>query len=404
MKNINLLTLLAFLIMTSCSNFNEDTLLPDPNIPLTEIETALPVINITVDQDDFDDMYQNADEEIEIAATFDLYRNKELVIKEEIVELEIKGNYSTRYDLKSIGVKFDDKFNNKSRTLINPPQILPHHNIDKIKSIRLRNSGSDFINTMLKDLSFTQLAINAKLDLDLTYGEPSLVYINDEFYGLLNIRTESNTHGMAGLSGVSKKDLTMVKVTTHEVIKKDGDFDRVDELLDAISKKDLAYLKEAIDLSNFTDYMVFQSYLANTDWPHNNARFYAVEEGKFRFVLFDLDKVSWLKLEKSPLTIIGDKRKPNIITDLFFALYSETPFKEDFWKRYQEVLDSGMLSPAQFAPIVAQNKENITKEIQLQIAKYRSPESVMEWNIELDRLMALFEERSEVVRTDVNGR
>ena len=109
------------------------------------------------------------------------------------------------------------------------------------------------------------------------------------FYGLLNIRTESNTHGIAGLNSVSKKDLTMAKVTTHELIKKDGDFDRIDDLIAAISRKDIPYLKSEIDLSNFIDYMIFQSYLANTDWPHNNARFYAVETGKFRFVLFDLD-------------------------------------------------------------------------------------------------------------------
>jgi len=131
---------------------------------------------------------------------------------------------------------------------------------------------------MIKDLSFTQLAINAGLNIDLTYGEPSLVYVNGVFYGLLNIRTESNTHGIAGLNGVSKKDLTMVKVTTHELIKKDGDFERVDALVSAISKKDIPYLKEEIDLASFIEYMIFQSYLANTDWPHNNARFYAVKD------------------------------------------------------------------------------------------------------------------------------
>ena len=63
---------------------------------------------------------KNPDEEIEIDATFNLYRNKKLLIENEKAELEIKGNYSTRYDLRSIGVKFEDKFNNKTRTLINP--------------------------------------------------------------------------------------------------------------------------------------------------------------------------------------------------------------------------------------------------------------------------------------------
>jgi len=97
MKNLTLLLLIS-LFLSSCSNFNEENQLPDLDRPLTEIETVLPVINITVDQEDFDEMYNTPDEEIEIEATFNLYRNKELLIKEELVELEIKGNYSTRYD------------------------------------------------------------------------------------------------------------------------------------------------------------------------------------------------------------------------------------------------------------------------------------------------------------------
>lgn len=111
--------------------------------------------------------------------------------------MEVKGGFSTRFSLKTLGVKFENKYDNSDRSLINPNKILPHHNLDKIKAIRLRNSGNDFVKTMIKDLSLTQLAINAELNLDLTYGEPVLVYINNEFHGLLNLRTEANSNGMA---------------------------------------------------------------------------------------------------------------------------------------------------------------------------------------------------------------
>ena len=168
---------------------------------------ALPIVNIKVDQKAFDKIHEDADEDLEIEGRFNLYRDDELVIENEAVELEIKGNFSTRFLLKTIGVKFEDKYDNRNRSLINPEQILPHHSLDKIKAIRLRNSGNDFEKTMVKDLSITQLAINAGLDLDLTYGEPSLVFINNKFHGLLNIRTEANTNGMAGLYDAKKVKL-----------------------------------------------------------------------------------------------------------------------------------------------------------------------------------------------------
>ncbi len=64
----------------------------------------------------------------------------------------------------------------------------------------------------------------------------------------MNIRTEANTHGMVGLNGVKKKDITLAKITTREFIKKDGDFERIDRFVQAIEQEDIAYIKEELDL------------------------------------------------------------------------------------------------------------------------------------------------------------
>lgn len=388
---------LMLVLTFGCTKFDDDFQLSSYSLPLHEIETDLAIVHVIADVEEFKNMFSQPDEEIEIDGLFNLYRKGDLVIKDEEVELEIKGGYSTRYTLKSLGIKFEDKYDNSDRVLVNPAKVLPNHNLDNIKAIRLRNSGSDFENTMLKDLSFTQLAINAELDIELTYGEPALVYVNGDFYGLMNIRTEANTNGMAGLNDVKKSDITLAKVTTHELIKKDGDFDRIDNLVEAIAQKNIEYLKSEIDLNNFMDYMIFQSYIGNTDWPHNNARFYAVNEGKFRFVLFDLD-VTGLKMNKSPIEIIEDKSKPNVVTDLFFALYEEEDFKEAFWDRFAEILQSGDLSFEEFKRIVDSNSDKIELEIEYQISKHQSPETMIEWQIALGRMLDLFQEREDVVK------
>jgi len=391
-----LLFLMLVVLCFGCSKFyTDETLLP------AEIASNLPVINITVDEHEFDEMYEKTDEEIEIKGKFNLSRNNELLIDNEKVELELKGRFSLRFPLKTLGVKFDDKYDNRDRSLINPATVLPHHSIDKIKAIRLRNSGNDFENTMLKDLSITQLAINAGLDVDLTYGEQVLVYINGEFYGLMNLRTEANTNGMAGLNKVDKSDVTLAKITTQALIKKDGDFNRIDALLKAIENKDIAYLKNEIDLNSFIDYMIFQSYIGNTDWPHNNARFYAVNNGKFRFVLFDLDNASRLKIERSPLDLIDNFWRSNILSDLFMALYedeNDDSFQSRFLERYREILQSGNISSNKLEEIVNENTQRIEVEMEHQIAKYDAPRTMLEWQIELDKMMILFRERESAVR------
>lgn len=397
--------LLIFILFTfgSCSTFHEEDILPRQN-EFLKIETPLPIIQISVEEEAFSKMLAQPTVEIEIEGEFNLFRNKILVVEKEQVEIEIKGGFSTKFPLKTLGIKFEDKYDNSDRSLINPAQTLPIHNLDKIKAVRLRNSGSDFRNTMLKDLSITQLAIQANLDLDLTYGEPALVYVNEQFYGLLNIRTEGNTNGIAGLYQAKKSDVTLAKITSLEFIKKDGDFDRIDKFVEAITQQDVIHILEELEVNSFIDYMIFQSYVGNTDWPHNNARFYAIKDGKFRFVLFDLDKVVWLNLGKSPLEVIKGQQS-TIISNLFFSLYDNLEsFQIAFWNRYQVLLDSGLLTHDQFENIVAKNADQIIAEMPLQIAKYKIPNSMMDWNIELEKLSLLFQEREGIVREYVTSK
>ena len=396
----NTLFILFLLTLGSCSTFDEN--LDDSffnlnvDVPLHEIATNLPIVNIEVDHNEFDRMLENFEEEIEIAGRFDLYRNHELLINQQQIELEIKGNYSKKFPLKSLGIKFEDRFDNRSRKLIAPDYILSHHNLDFIKAIRLRNSGNDFKQTMLKDLSYSQLAIQAELDLDVAYGEASLVFINEKFYGLLNLRTEANASGMAGLYDVKKSEITLAKLVTGTIMKKNGDFSRLDNLVNAVENKNIPFLEDEIDIDNFIDYMIFQTYVSNVDWPHTNVRFYAINNNKFRFVLYDLDVANWIKIEEGPLDLI-DKKIPNFVSDLFFVLYDNVPFQKQFWKRYQEVLLIGNLNSKTFEDIVLQNLEKIELVMPLQIEEYAFPESMTEWYIQTDLLTSMFKRRRTVI-------
>jgi hypothetical protein len=64
------------------------------------------------------------------------------------------------------------------------------------------------------------LAINAGLNLDLTYAEQTVVFVNNKFLGIMNLRTEANTNGMSRLYGVSKSDITLAKIIEGGIVKK----------------------------------------------------------------------------------------------------------------------------------------------------------------------------------------
>jgi len=410
MKKKCLYLCLILTISISCSKFSEnlaEEFLSSEDLTISDLNTEFPVINIIVNQEEFDNMYLNYLEDIEIEGFLNLYRNNSLLISDELVEIEIKGSKSATFNLKSLGIKFDDTFDNRNNVLLNPENVLQNHSLEDIKAFRLRNSGNDFKETLLKDISYTQLGIDAGLNIDLTYYEPAIVFINNAFSGIMNLRSEANTNGVSRLNDTKKKNITLAKINTPgEIEKKDGDFDRIDNFLNAIDEENLDYLKQEVDIDNFIDYMIFQSYIANIDWPYNNVRFYAVSDEPFRFIMFDLDLANTKKIKNHPLDFIkipsmhsGKEGVENPITDLFNVLYSDSDFKTQFTNRYQQLLNDKAFSSEKFNNIVDKNFNAIHQYIPIHIDKYSDINTLFEWYRNIDLLKESFKERENHVKS-----
>lgn len=388
------------LILSGCTNINENILIDVQDfasLTTENIETNLKVANLTLDPVEFENMYTNFNDDIEIEGFLTINRNGETLIENEVVEVEIKGKASSSFDLKSLGVKFDDTYNNEDKKLINP-ELLPFHSVERVKAFRFRNSGNDFLETMIKDMTYTKLAINAGLDIDLTYAEQTVVFVNNEFLGVMNLRTEGNTNGISRLYDVPKDDVTLAKMENNGVLEyKDGDFEKLDRLIAAINNQDYDYLKDEIDVSNFIDYMAFQSYVGNRDWPKNNVRFFAILDGPFRFVMFDLDLVSTQNIDESPISFINNPVK-NAITDLFNVMYANPEFKQQFDERFSNLINSGMLSAAKFDDIATAYQRNIEHIMPTQVSKYNTPETFTDWHLNIENLKSVFKDREDFVR------
>lgn len=214
----------------------------------------------------------------------------------------------------------------------------------------------------------------------------------------MNLRTEANTNGMSRLYGVSKSDITLAKIIEGGIVeKKDGDFDRIDNFITAINNEDYNYLINEIDINNFIDYMIFESYIGNRDWPKNNVRFFAVNNGPFRFVLFDLDLVSTQYIDHSPISFINNPMK-NPITDLFNILYANEDFKQVYDLRYQYLINSALLSSTKFNEIVSDYKNNIEHIMPTHIDKYGVPKTFTEWFLNIDKLKNAFKAREDFLK------
>ncbi|PCJ64340.1 MAG: hypothetical protein COA58_13380 [Bacteroidetes bacterium] len=388
---MRLLTLILLCsLLFSCSKLTVSEPLPDiEGITPSSISSDLTRINIVADADLFENMYLNFAQNIEISAQIEYFDEKGILLLDESAKIRIRGSGSALNDMKSIGIIFTKKIDNLALQIINTEQVLPGDDLCTLQSIRLRNSGNDDGVTHIKDLALTEFAIANSIDLELKYGTATQVFINGKYYGLLNIRTENDRIALSDLLQVDSSSITMLKsdFKNGNMEYKEGNFQLAQRLNQAIDDEDVFELKRLIDITNFIDYILFEDYLQNTDWPHNNARMYSVNGSKFRFLLFDLDRAFIRpKMNRLPLMEYLD----DDISKMYQILRAnDENFIPTLEKRQKELYT--LFSPTRFNEIVDQLAHNIDGEIKYLIKKYGAPHSTLQWKMNVDKMKRDFD-------------
>ena len=165
----------------------------------------------------------------------------------------------------------------------------------RYKALQFRGGGNDF-ECRIIDAALQSVVRTSGIDIDLQNYQPVAHYINGKFMGTINMREPSNKHNVFANHGLSDDEIDMFEIDCDSCyVQKCGTRDAWEELLElsADVSDDSAYdrILDKIDVDEFCNYMAVELYLGNTDWPQNNCKGWRPieENGRFRFVLFDLD-------------------------------------------------------------------------------------------------------------------
>jgi hypothetical protein len=394
----NILLFILAIAITSCNRVEvSGEQLPEvASLTPTTISTALPVFNIDTDPAKFERMTQLYHHKIVEKGTLSFYNSPDAAdFAPQTMEYEIRGRSSVGegFPLKSLGVVLDNPITLGQNSL--PKfQVNNAHSLQVLKAFRFRSSGNDFGKTMLKDLAYARLAAYANLDLELMYGEPVQVFVNNSYYGLMNVRTESDANGMAGLLDVDPSEVTLIKVKgpSENLKYHEGDPAGAEALLQAIAAEDAQAIAAQIDIPNFIDYIIFQDYIGNTDWA-NNIKAYNVSNGKFRFILYDVDLAS----NASSIALIPKLEFLSAdIAKIYRALQQVDGFDDRLNSRRTELYQR--FSVHAFETIVDDLALQIENDIPYLIAKYGQPESTFHWKMEIENLKLDFAGRDKSIR------
>ncbi len=207
------------------------------------------------------------------------------------VDIEISGTCTRELAQKSLNIKADDIY---GKDTISYKLFEEKEEITEFKSFKLRSSGQDWWKTMFRD-AMTQQLIKG-LDIDYQAYEPSIVFLNGEYWGIHNIREKKNEDYLANNYAGLDPDKVDILYGDQEV--KEGKADDYAAMIryiennnDLSTEINYAHVAAQIDINNYIDYQITQIYIANFDWPANNIRYWKEQKegAKWRWMMDDQD-------------------------------------------------------------------------------------------------------------------
>ncbi len=331
---------------------------------------------------------------------------------------QVMGGESRNNDQKSLKIVMRNKYESGE---INYP-IFGEDGLQTYKSFLLRNSGNDWTGgTMARDAAIQEVLRDPAIDLELQAYKPVVMYLNGEYFGLINMRERFDEEYFAGYNeGVSSKNIDLLKISggKETFLPSEGDNLTYEELIKYLEVYDLAEQKnyefvknKYVDVDNTINYYIAQTYCQNTDWPENNARIWRPREanGKFRFPLYDTDFGYGLwgggSGENGLNRILSSSFDEQWAVAIFKALMKNEEFESEFIQRYAYMINT-TYDPARFE-IIANRIENLIKH-------ERDGYSDKEWTREVgagyngpystDDMINWAEERPNEVRGHIDSR
>lgn len=215
--------------------------------------------------------------------------------------------------------------------------------IVKYDKLVLRNGGDDFQQTNLREELVHCLAAEIGFD---TYEAvvPVVVYMNGSYYGLYWMHESYCDEYFQRRNGKSNGEYVVAegsdrKKTVSDDETKAAAAKEYNEIYKKYSTADLCNNKlfnelcKVVDVQNYLDYMSYNLYISNYDWPERNFkcfRYYANDgvygegemDGRWRFLIHDADVSFACYDTKSEMAGATRKDLVTVITDTSHERYS----------------------------------------------------------------------------------
>ncbi|MDF2435745.1 MAG: hypothetical protein K0Q95_121 [Bacteroidota bacterium] len=336
--------------------------------------------------------------------------------------IAIQGNYSKAWPQKGFTVKTSDNYKGST---VNYRLFPDKPGITKYKTFNIRNAGSDWNTAHMRD-RFNQKNALKSTHLDVMDGEPCVLFINGKYWGVYEIRERQDKHYIESNSGVSENDIDFLQFDGDIIEGSNTAFLNMAGFIrtsDMSVDSNYSKAESMLDIENFCDYMITETYIINIDWLGaytNNIKFWRPNEpaGKWRYILWDTDLSLGFAKSFSPvaadttnfLRVAIDPPTANPHSGILKGMLGNTTFRNYFVDRYADLMNT-MFQPSAIRKTAFDLRDEMEPEMERHFDRWgnSSPfplfvgraDDVPEWRSEIDTMLQFSDARISIARTQI---
>ncbi|MFO7873424.1 MAG: CotH kinase family protein [Bacteroidales bacterium] len=290
------------------------------------------------------------------------------------------------------------------------------------KRLLFRNSGQDVMAAMFRDAAIQTIVKH--LNFNTQAYQPSIAFINGEYWGIHNIRERYDKHYLERVHQIDPENIDLL---SRRYLVKEGDNKHYLATLDYIEQNGLEedhhydYILTRIDTENFIDYKIAHIFSANTDWPHSNIDFWRLRtekylpnapyghDGRWRWLFYDLDFgfgfLGGSQYQHNTLAYATseeqwDKANPPWSTSLLRSFLENERFRIRFINRFADLLNTCFLEE-RTTRVIMDMKNVIKPEIPNHIARWGHPSELNKWENNANRMLEFSKRRPSAQRKHI---
>ena len=212
----------------------------------------------------------------------------------QICGLRTHGNRARRYPQKALKIYAREEYGKKRFK----HQFFEGCPCNSFKHLVIKSFSTLYPNTGIQDYICGQTA----LDMGLESGQsrPVVLFLNGEYWGIYFLQEKTDERFLEDHFNIDIGHCDIVGnwkgLSEHgDSINELGNNIEFAALMDWLESADLSqeqnyqHLCSLIDIDNFMDYIIFETFVANYDWPSNNMRCWKLDGGRWRWIFFDGD-------------------------------------------------------------------------------------------------------------------